>query len=236
MIAAGGAIAEAALEIRAKALRIAAHVLDAPLDGLEVTGREIRSGGSSVTLARVFEIAIIGQGLPDGERPGLDATAHFEPPAAAFSYGSAAAVASVDPSTGDFTIERFVMVHDCGTPVNPMLIEGQVLGALAQGFGAATMEELRYDADTGQLMNGSMMDYFAPTAADLPPVELHHTETPSPVTPFGVRGVGEVGTIPSGAAIANAVCDALADLGVEISRLPITPESVWRAIQEAGRS
>lgn len=235
-IAAAGAIEEAAGQIRAKALRIAAHVLDAPLDELEVAGPEIRSGKSSITLARVFEIAIIGQGLPDGERPGLDATAHFEPPAAAYSYGSAAAVASVDPSTGDFTIERFVMVHDCGTPVNPMLIEGQVLGALAQGFGAATMEELRYDADTGQLTSGSMMDYFAPTAVDLPPVELHHTETPSPVTPFGVRGVGEVGTIPPGAAIVNAVCDALADLGVEISRLPITPESVWRAIQEAGRS
>lgn len=236
MIAAAGAIEEAAVQIRAKALRIAAHVLDTPLDVLEVSGREIRSGESSITLARVFEIAIIGQGLPDGEGPGLDATAHFEPPAAAYSYGSAAAVACVDPSTGDFTIERFVMVHDCGTPVNPMLIEGQVLGALAQGFGAATMEELRYDADTGQLTNGSMMDYFAPTALDLPPVELHHTETPSPVTPFGVRGVGEVGTIPPGAAIVNAVCDALADLGVEISRLPITPESVWRAIQEAGRS
>jgi carbon-monoxide dehydrogenase large subunit len=114
-----------------------------------------------------------------------------------------------------------------------MLIEGQVLGALAQGVGAATMEELRYDPDTGQLTNGSMMDYFAPTAADLPPFELQHTETPSPVTPFGVRGVGEVGTIPPGAAVANAVCDALADFGVEISRLPITPESVWRAIQEA---
>jgi carbon-monoxide dehydrogenase large subunit len=236
MIAVAGAIEEAALEIRAKALRIAAALLDAPVHELEISGREVRSADDSVPLTRVFEVALIGQGLPEGERPGLDATAHFEPEAAAYSYGTAAAVVSVDPSTGDFTIERFVMVHDCGTPVNPMLIEGQVLGALAQGFGAALMEELRYDPDTGQLMNGSMMDYFAPTAADLPEVELQHTETPSPVTPFGVRGVGEVGTIPPGAAIANAVCDALADFGVEISRLPITPESVWRAIQEAARS
>jgi carbon-monoxide dehydrogenase large subunit len=236
MIAVAGAIEEAALEIRAKALRIAAALLDAPVHELEISGREVRSADDAVPLARVFEVALIGQGLPEGERPGLDATAHFEPEAAAYSYGTAAAVVSVDPSTGDFTIERFVMVHDCGTPVNPMLIEGQVLGALAQGFGAALMEELRYDPDTGQLMNGSMMDYFAPTAADLPEVELQHTETPSPVTPFGVRGVGEVGTIPPGAAIANAVCDALADFGVEISRLPITPESVWRAIQEAARS
>jgi carbon-monoxide dehydrogenase large subunit len=233
MIAAAGAIEQAALEVRAKALRIAAHVLEAPVHELRVSGRDVHWGDASVTLARVFEIAIVGQGLPEGERPGLDATAHFEPEAAAYSYGSAAAVVSVDASTGDYTIERFVMVHDCGTPVNPMLIEGQVLGALAQGLGAATMEEIRYDPDTGQLLNGSMMDYFAPTSADLPPIELQHTETPSPVTPFGVRGVGEVGTIPPGAAVANAVCDALVDFGVEISRLPITPESVWRAIQEA---
>jgi carbon-monoxide dehydrogenase large subunit len=126
-----------------------------------------------------------------------------------------------------------VVVHDCGTPVNPKLIEGQVRGGLAQGFGAALMEELRYDAETGQLVNGTMLDYFAPTACDLPPVELLHTEVPSPVTPFGVRGVGEIGTIPPGAAIANGVCDALADVGVEISRLPVTPELVWRAIQQA---
>ena len=121
---------------------------------------------------------------------------------------------SVDPETGDFDIERFVMVHDCGTPVNPTAIEGQVRGALAQGFGAALAEELRYDPDTGQLVNGTMLDYFVPTACDLPAVELLHTEVPSPVTPFGIRGVGEVGTIPPGAAVANAVCDALADFGV----------------------
>jgi aerobic carbon-monoxide dehydrogenase large subunit len=231
MIAAAGAIEQAAAEIKAKTLRIAAVLLDGEL---EIAGREVRSGdGASVPLARVFEIAIIGQGLPEGERPGLDATAHFEPPAAAYSYGSAAAVVAVDPSTGDFDVERFVMVHDCGVAVNPTLVEGQVLGALAQGFGAALMEEIVYDPDTGQLVNGSMMDYFAPTASDLPPVELRHTETPSPVTPFGVRGVGEVGTIPPAAAIANAICDALAPFGVELNRLPLTPERVWRALQEA---
>jgi carbon-monoxide dehydrogenase large subunit len=125
------------------------------------------------------------------------------------------------------------MVHDCGVPVNPKLVEGQVMGALAQGFGAALMEELRYDPSTGQLTNGTMLDYFVPTASDLPPVELHHTEVPSPVTSFGVRGVGEIGTIPPGAAIANGICDALADLGVEINRLPLTPELVWRSIAEA---
>ena len=171
--------------------------------------------------------------MPPGEEPGLEATAHFEPEAAAYSFGSAAAVVAVDPLTGDYEIERFVLVHDCGTAVNPMIVHGQVLGALAQGFGAATMEELRYDTDSGQLVNGSMLDYFVPTAADLPPIELLHTETPSPVTTFGVRGVGEAGTIPPGAALANAVCDALADFGVELDRLPITPEAIWRALLDA---
>ncbi|MCE0765298.1 molybdopterin-dependent oxidoreductase [Pseudonocardia kujensis] len=140
----------------------------------------------------------------------------------------------MDPQTGEFDVERFVLVHDGGTVVNPTIVEGQVRGGLAQGFGAALSEELRYDADTGQLVNGSMVDYFVPTAADLPQVELLHTEVPSPVTPFGVRGVGEVGTIPPGAAVANAVCDALADHGVELTALPITPEAIWSAL--AGRT
>jgi carbon-monoxide dehydrogenase large subunit len=126
------------------------------------------------------------------------------------------------------------MVHDCGVVVNPKLVDGQVRGGLAQGFGATLAEELVYD-EAGQLVNGTLMDYFVPTACDLPPIELRHTEVPSPVTPFGVRGVGEIGTIPPGAAVANAICDALADFGVELDRLPVTPERVWRAIQSGGR-
>ena len=113
------------------------------------------------------------------------------------------------------------------------MVDGQVRGGLAQGFGGALAEDLQIDPGTGQLTSGSMLDYFAPTAADLPPIELLHTEIPSPVTTFGVRGVGEVGTIPPGAAVANALCDALAEYGIELSQLPLTPESVWRALQAA---
>jgi aerobic carbon-monoxide dehydrogenase large subunit len=237
MIAASGAVEKAAREMREKVLRIGAWLLDVrdPAE-VEVEGSVVRcldDHDRAVALAVVHEAAILGQGIPDGETPGLESTAHYEPVAAAFGFGTAAAVVSVDAETGDFEVERFVMVHDCGTAVNPMTIEGQVRGALAQGFGAALAEELCYDPDTGQLVNGTMLDYFVPTACDLPPVELLHTEVPSPVTPFGVRGVGEVGTIPPGAAIANAVCDALADFGVEIARLPVTPELVWSAITEA---
>ena len=140
---------------------------------------------------------------------------------------------SVDPESGEFDVERFVMAHDCGVVVNPPLVDGQVRGGLVQGLGAALAEELRYDKSTGQLVSGSMLDYFAPTIMDVPPIDLLHTEVPSTVTPFGVRGVGEVGTIPPAAAVTNAVCDALADYGVEISTLPLTPERVWHALSEA---
>jgi carbon-monoxide dehydrogenase large subunit len=237
MIAAAGALEKASRELGAKVLRIAAGLLEvADPDDLEIAGRVVRhrrDDATQVPLAKVHMAAITGQGLPVGEEPGLEVTAHFEPDAAAYAYGSAAAVVSVDPETGDFDVERFVMVHDSGRIVNPKVVEGQVQGALAQGFGAALTEELRYDADTGQLVNGSMMDYFVPTAADLPEVELLHTEVPSPVTPFGVRGVGESGTIPPGATVANAICDALSDFGVDLTSLPLTPERVWRAIHEA---
>jgi carbon-monoxide dehydrogenase large subunit len=234
LIAAAGALQQAGGELRDKILRIAAFMLEADdpaevvIDGDRARLRD--DPERSVSLADVHDRAILNQGMPPGEQPGLEATAHFEPESAAYAFGTAAAVVAVDPETGDFDVERFVMVHDCGTPVNPKLIDGQVQGALAQGYGQAVMEELRYDAETGQLVNGTMLDYFMPTSADVPEFELHHTYVKSPDTPFGVRGVGEIGTIPGGATIANALCDALADFGVEINSLPLTPELVWRAL------
>lgn len=240
VIASVGAVREAATKLRDKTLRIAAWCLSLPDPAqLEVDGATVRhreDHGTSVPLRHIFDLAILGQGLPPGEIPGLDETAYFEPLAAAYSFGTAAAVVSVDAESGEFTVERMVMVHDCGTPVNPKLIDGQVRGGLAQGIGQALGEELRYDPDTGQLVNGTMMDYFAPTICDLPTIELQHTAVASPVTPMGVRGAGEVGCIPPAAAIANAICDALADFGVELDRLPITPELVWRALQDGRRA
>ncbi|WP_197077535.1 xanthine dehydrogenase family protein molybdopterin-binding subunit [Hyphomicrobium sp. 99] len=234
LIAASGAINKAALIFREKTLRIAAGVLEATPADLTIQRDVVvlkSDTNRSVPLKDIFRRAILGQGIPASETPGLEATAFFEPTDAAFSFGTAAAVVAVDPETGEFAVERFVMVHDCGVPVNPMVVEGQVRGALVQGLGAALGEELRYDSESGQLLSGSMLDYFVPTAADIPPIELLHTEVPSPVTTFGVRGVGEVGTIPPAAAITNAICNALIDYGVEISDLPVTPESVWRALR-----
>jgi aerobic carbon-monoxide dehydrogenase large subunit len=236
VIAAAGALLDACARLREKTLRIAAHILKvADWQELTVVGQVVQHRDDltlMVPLSSVFDRAILGQGLPEGELPGLDETSYFEPPAAAYSFGTAAAVVSVDAESGEFDVERFLMVHDCGTPLNPKLIEGQVRGGLAQGLGQALGEELVYDPETGQLVNGTMMDYFAPTACDLPAIELMHTEVASPVTPLGVRGAGEVGTIPVAAAVANAICDALSDFGVEIDRLPITPELVWRALRE----
>ena len=236
VIAAAGALLDACVRLREKTLRIAAHMLEAggPQE-LDIVGQAVQHRDDPtlmVPLSSVYERAILGQGLPEGEQPGLDETSYFDPPEAAYSFGTAAAVVSVDAESGEFDVERFLMVHDCGTPLNPKLIEGQVLGGLAQGLGQALGEELVYDPETGQLVNGTMMDYFAPTACDLPSIELMHTAVPSPVTSLGVRGAGEVGTIPAAAAVANAICDALAPFGVEIDRLPITPELVWRALRE----
>ena len=236
LIAGTGAIRVAGEAFREKMLAIGAMALQADPRDLTVQSGNVcfrADPGRAIPAREIFVRAITGQGIPDGIEPGLEATAHFEPPEASFSFGTAAAVVAVDGETGEYEIERFVMVHDCGTVVNPLLVEGQVRGALVQGLGAAVSEELRYDSETGQLVNGSMMDYFAPMASDVPQMELLHTAIPSNVTTFGVRGVGEVGTIPPAAAITNAICDALTGRDVTISELPLTPERIWRAIRAA---
>ena len=234
LIAGAGAVDAAASQIRHKALRLAAHLLEASAERLTIVDGTVVAEDDpeiAISLADVAIEAFYGHRLPPGESPGLEATAYFDPTASAFGYGTAAATVEADPHSGEFTIERFVFVHDCGAQVNPMIVEGQIHGGIAQALGAALFEELVYDPETGQLVNGSMVDYFMPTAADLPNFELDHTEVRSPVTPFGVRGIGETGTIPPAAAVANAICDALSPFDVEINRLPMTPELIWRAVE-----
>ena len=234
LIAGSGAIERAGREVREKALRVAAHMLGVPVETLELEDSVITSTeGPRITFEEVALNAFYGHRMPDGELPGLEATAYYDPISNAFSYGTAAAIIEVDAESGEFTLERFLFVHDCGTQVNPLLVEGQLHGGIAQALGAALFEEIVYDRESGQLVNGSMMDYFMPTAADLPRLELDHTEVASPVTPFGVRGIGESGTIPPGAAVANALADALSPYGVEINRLPLTAESIWRLVSAA---
>jgi len=143
-----------------------------------------------------------------------------------------AVVVEVDPETAMVTFKRYVVVHDCGTMINPLLVEGQIHGGVAHGIGNAFYEQLVYD-DQGQLLNASLMDYLLPAATDVPPIETDHRETPSPYNPVGLKGVGEAGCIPSGAAFAQAVEDALSDAGVEITQIPLSPDALFTLIAEA---
>src|SRR5262249_42202024 len=166
-----------------------------------------------------------------GVAPSLEATVHYTNPGAwTFTNGAHLAVAEVDVETGQVRVLRYVAVDDCGRIVNPALVEGQIAGGIAQGLGGALMEHCAYDR-AGQLLSTTLMDYAVPTAADLPPSEMHHTETPAPGIAGGFKGVGEAGATGAPAAILNAVNDALAPLGVMLTDQPITPERVVQALR-----
>lgn len=235
-LAGGGAIVTAAGKIRAKILRLAAHELQVGVETLDIIDGVVISTTDPdrrMTVAEIAEWAFLGQALPQGEDPGLEATAYWPQPAPSFGFGTVAAVVDVDPASGEFRLERFLIAHDCGTMLNPTLVEGQVAGGIVQGLGATLMEEVIYDRDSGQMINGSMADYMVPTAADLPAFEMAHMETPSPFSPYGIKGVGESGVIGAAAAVANALADALAPYGIEINRIPIRPETIWRKLEAA---
>jgi carbon-monoxide dehydrogenase large subunit len=190
-----------------------------------------------VTLADVARLAYrpASGTLPAGVDPALEATQHYEPPPATFSNGAHLAVVDVDPETGLVEIVRYVVVEDCGRMVNPMIVEGQTQGAVAQGIGTALYEEFAYD-DGGQPLTATFMDYLIPGTMEVPPVEVVHAETPPAVSVSGFKGMAEGGTIGSTAAVANAVADALAPLGVEIRELPVTPDRIVALIRERTRS
>ena len=156
-----------------------------------------------------------------------EATSYFEPSNCTFPFGAHVAVVEVDPESGKVELQRYVSVDDCGTVINPLIVEGQVHGGIAQGVGQALMEEAVYDED-GQLLTGTLMDYNIPKAEQLPSFELYRTQTPTPVNPLGAKGIGEAGTIGSTPAIVNAVVDALAPFGVEHIDMMLRPEKVWR--------
>lgn len=170
--------------------------------------------------------------LAPGEEPGLEGTAYFSAANAAWGSGAHAAVVEVNPATGNLRFLRYALVHDCGVVVNPKVVEGQVLGGLAQGIGGAFYERIAYDGE-GQLTNGSFMDFLIPTATEIPEVTILHTETPSPMNPLGIKGVGEAGTIPVSALVASAIEDALQPFGVEIDEMPLDPARVRSLVRDA---
>ena len=230
----GEAIARATDKVVAKAAKIVAHELEAAPEDIEVRGGKFSVKGSpdkGLTLAEVAGIAYIGA-VPEGMEPGLEETMFNDPENFVFPFGAHACVVDVDADTGKVKVVRYVAVDDCGNPVNPMLIDGQVHGGIAFGIGQALYERIHYDED-GQLVTGTFVDYALPTAAELPSFETDRTVTPSPTNSMGVKGVGEAGTIAASAAVNNAVIDALRPLGVDFINMPLSPMRVWQAIEEA---
>jgi 2-furoyl-CoA dehydrogenase large subunit len=242
-----GAVLGAARAVRDKLLRIAAHRLEVAVEDLELVAGEARVRGAPGRGLAIRELARTAYadvlGLPAGEAPGLEARhAHQNPlaqPVGAdrtvrsqlvFSNAAHCCLVEVDRRTGQVQILEHVVVHDCGRELNPPIVEGMVHGSTVHGMGAALLEEFRYDAG-GQLLTATFMDYLKPTALDVPDITVDRLEHPSPFTPLGAKGVGEGGAIPAPAAVASAVEDALAELGVTVRSLPITPERVWRWLE-----
>jgi carbon-monoxide dehydrogenase large subunit len=231
----GAALVKAAERIRAKARSIAAHELEVAEEDLEWKDGKFQVTGApdrAKTIPDVAFTAWTAHALPADIEPGLEATAVWDPPNFTFPSGAHICVVEVDPETGSTRIDRYVAVDDCGTPINPMIIDGQVMGGVAQGIAEALYEEALYD-ENGTLLTGNMSTYRIPSAAELPGYVLDREVTPSTTNPMGVKGIGEAGTIASPPAVMNAVADALRHVGVEFIDKPASAERVWRAIQQA---
>jgi len=232
-VIAGGSILRAADDVRAKLLEIAAAELEAAAGDLQVEDGLVSVRGSpdrALSVASVAAAAYAGR-VPSGLEPSLTSTRSYDPPAT-YSNACIACVVEVDAETGRTTVERLVAVEDCGTVVNPLVVDGQVAGAVAQGVGAILYEGLPYDAD-GQFLAGSLGEFLYPTAPELPDVEVDHLATPSPVTEGGIKGMGEGGLIGAPAAVVNAVADALEPFGVAIDRTPLRPCDILALIDSA---
>ncbi|MBI4560789.1 MAG: molybdopterin-dependent oxidoreductase, partial [Candidatus Rokubacteria bacterium] len=233
----GTAVLLASQAVKEKVRRISAHLLEAaPEDIVLEDGKLHVKGlpGRALALKEVAQAAYRANNLPPGMEPGLEASRVFDPPNFTIPFGVYVAVVEVLPETGEVRLLRFIGVDDVGTVLNPMLLKGQLHGGIAQGIAQALSEEVVYDA-AGQLLSGSLMDYAVPKADDLPMFELDHTVTPTPHNPLGAKGVGEAGCVGAPQAIVNAVMDALAPFGIRHLDMPLRPEKIWRAIQEAGR-
>ncbi len=256
LVTSGNAIHRAATEVREKALHLAAGLLEVSPDDLELAdGRARVRGvpGKELTLGALATVAnpiryahgkeaaeaalkLVkpreGAVLREGEEPGLEARGYYAPPHATFASGCHAAIVEVDLDTGNLTFLRYVVQHDCGTVVNPTIVEGQIRGGVAQGVGGAFYERIVYDAD-GQPLTATFADFLMPTALEVPEIEIGHMETPSPLNALGIKGVGEAGAIPVPALVAEAIDDALAPLGVRVREMPLHPDRLRQLIAAA---
>src|SRR6266700_2675550 len=227
----GSAVYNAVQRLKEKMTQIASHMLEASASDVTLEEGKFSVAGSpqkAVTFNEVAATANLSNTLAPGIEPGLETTVFFEPEACVFPFGTHICVVEIDKETGEAEITRYVAVDDCGRQLNPLLVQGQIHGGIAQGVGQAMWEQVVYSED-GQLLTGSLMDYAMPIAEELPTYELDHTITLTPVNPLGVKGVGEAGTIGSTPAVANAIADAL---GVAHVDMPFTPEKLWNIIQQ----
>jgi carbon-monoxide dehydrogenase large subunit len=231
---AGAAAAMISRELRDKARKIAAHLLEAAEEDLEWEAGRFSVKGSPQVGATIQEIAFAAYtNLPDGLQAGLEGVHYYDPPNMTFPFGAYAVVVEVDRGTGEWKVQRVVAVDDCGVRINPMIVEGQIMGGLAEGYGIAAMELITFD-EQGNCIGSTFMDYLLPTSWDTPAFEIDQTVTPSPHHPLGAKGVGESATVGSPAAYVNAVIDALAHAGVRNVDMPLTSDKVWQALSEAG--
>src|SRR5216684_1957173 len=232
-VVAGNAVNEAAKVVRQKILRIAAEHFECAEDDLEIENGQVSIVGVPGKSVRLGELAMRANpmrgAVRPGTEPGLESTQYFGPPRGATANGAHAMVVEVDPETLMLQIIRYVVVHDCGTVINPLILAGQIHGGVAQGIGNAFYEELVFNAE-GQLLNASLADYLLPTALDVPRMELAHTTTASPLNPLGIKGAGEAGAIPVGPLFAQAIEDALdfPARGIEILEIPLSPGLLWQ--------
>jgi carbon-monoxide dehydrogenase large subunit len=231
----GESVAKATAKVVDKARQIVAHQLEAAPEDIELSGGKFTVKGSpdkGMSIGEIAGAAYIPENLPEGMEPGLEELAFYDPENFVFPFGAHACVVEVDPDTGNVDVIKYAAVDDCGPAINPKIIDGQVHGGIVHAIGQALFERIHYNED-GQLVTGNFADYALPSAADVPSFDLDRTETPSPVNSLGVKGIGEAGTIAASPCITNAVIDALRPLGVTFINMPLGPQRVWEAIQEA---
>jgi aerobic carbon-monoxide dehydrogenase large subunit len=233
-VVAGNAINEAARDVRAKILKLAGETLEAAEEDLEIVDGQVQVKGvpgRSISLGKLAQDANPLRGaVKPGTEPGLEATNYFGPSRGATASGVHAMIVEIDPETMQVKVLRYVVVHDCGRVINPLILDGQIHGGVAQGLGNAFYEQLVFD-ENGQLLNGSFMDFLLPTSLDVPRVEVGHEETPSPLNRLGTKGAGEAGAIPVVPLFAQAVEDALAIPGFEILEIPLDPSRLWQLVE-----
>jgi carbon-monoxide dehydrogenase large subunit len=218
-----------------KAKKLAAHMFEAAEDDVVFDHGQFYVKGSPDKRKALGEIAFasFGAGLPEGMEHGLEAVAYYDPSNFVWPFGTHIAVVEVDAETGAVDLQRYIAVDDCGNIINPMIVDGQLHGGIAQGIAQALFEEVVYDDETGQMKTGTLTDYLVPTANEFPEFELGRTITPSPTNELGVKGIGEAGTIASSAAIINAICDALSPLGIKHVDMPASPDRLWKQMHTA---